>query len=64
MPKKMMMLCKPCADKLGANATVRVVRKEANMKITCRMCNRRRYGAEYEVGGKDEKGGVDDDGSE
>lgn len=50
MPKKMMMLCRPCADKLSVNATVRAVRRGVDMKITCQMCGRRRYGAEYEVG--------------
>ena len=59
MPKKTMMLCRPCADKLSVNATVRAVRRGVDMKITCQMCGRRRFGAEYEVGGKGYEGGVD-----
>lgn len=50
--KKKMALCTKCALKLKENAEVRQVTREKDRKVNCRLCGRTRFGADYEVGGK------------
>lgn len=42
-------LCTPCAEIMKAGYTVKVVKRSINNKVTCGHCNRRRYGATYEL---------------
>lgn len=55
MKKKRMQLCLPCALALEKTAPVKRLTFHKDRKVTCRMCGRARFGADYEVGGK-EKG--------
>lgn len=48
-------LCVPCAAKLADTNDVKKTGYRRD-KITCSECQRRRYGAEYEVSQKAEKG--------
>lgn len=48
-------LCIPCAVKLAGAYDVRETRHHRD-KITCAECGRRRYGNEYTIGQKSEKG--------
>lgn len=43
-------LCKPCAIEIGARKDRTITHtRHSKEKITCDQCNRRRYGATYEV---------------
>lgn len=42
-------LCRPCAESMKKTHVIKVVRREADMKITCACCGKRRYGAVYEA---------------
>lgn len=47
----MMDLCRPCAVEIEKTQGVklRTVKQGVNMKVTCMVCGRRRYGATYEL---------------
>ena len=43
------ILCRPCMEYLKRKGhELRLVKAEANRKITCEKCGRRRFGSEYE----------------
>ncbi len=42
-------LCTPCAELLREGYSLKMVKRGKNNKITCGHCNRRRYGATYEL---------------
>lgn len=48
-------LCTPCAAVIGEGYTLKVIRRSVNNKITCGHCNRRRFGATYEIEPKRKK---------
>lgn len=48
-------LCTPCAAVIGEGYTLKVIRRGVNNKITCGHCNRRRFGATYEIEPKRKK---------
>jgi len=48
-------LCTPCAELLREGYALKMVKRGINNKITCGHCNRRRYGATYEVTPKRKK---------
>lgn len=51
-------LCTPCAVLLREKYNLKVVKRGINYKVTCSHCNRRRYGATYEmspIGGEEVK---------
>ena len=51
-----MELCGKCAAiKKSEGQAIKLIAGAANSKVTCEVCGRRRYGATYEVGGKDKK---------
>lgn len=52
-------LCVPCSVKLAETNNVKKTRHRRD-KITCDECKRRRYGGEYEVSPKAEKGAKHD----
>jgi hypothetical protein len=41
--------CKPCAEIAREKYTLTPIATGVNRKITCEMCQRRRYGARYEL---------------
>lgn len=53
--KKELELCYPCCVKLGDHFTLKKVREVVDKKITCAECRRRRFGAVYEVLGKEKR---------
>lgn len=55
MKKKRMQLCLPCALALEKTAPVKRLTFHKDRKVTCRMCGRARFGADYEVGGKEKR---------
>ncbi len=42
-------LCTPCAELLREGYSLKMVKRGINNKVTCGHCNRRRYGATYEL---------------
>lgn len=48
--------CRPCAERLGEFRTVKAARigRPIRDKITCEICDRRRYGYSVEVEWRDE----------
>lgn len=53
-----MTLCKPCAMGMAASGKKVKWVGGCSKKITCANCGRRRYGVNYEVTDKEEKGGA------
>ena len=51
--KNELELCVPCAEKLKEGYDVKKVKVGINRKVTCAACGKRRYGAVYEVTGKE-----------
>lgn len=50
-----MELCGRCVEALRKKHLVRLVNRPINHKITCEVCNLRRYGGTYDVEPKKEK---------
>lgn len=48
--QKTMMLCGKCAAAMEDTMAITKLRERADQKITCSMCGRKRFGAEYQVG--------------
>lgn len=48
-------LCGNCSAKMEEGYTLKMLRRGINNKITCALCNRRRFGATYEVEPKRKK---------
>lgn len=46
---KQIELCGQCAAKMAEGYKLKQLPRPANNKIFCGLCNRRRYGATYEV---------------
>ena len=46
---KVMELCKPCAEIAGEKHKLTPVIVGRDRKITCEMCQRRRYGVRYKM---------------
>lgn len=42
-------LCGACAAKLNESYKLKVLERQADNKITCAHCRKRRYGAKYEL---------------
>ena len=53
--KKTIDLCTPCAAVIGEGYTLKMILRGINNKITCGHCNRRRFGATYEIESKRKK---------
>lgn len=47
--KKILPLCGECAAKMAEGYSVKALPKAANNKVTCGLCNRRRYGGSYQI---------------
>ena len=45
--KKTVELCRPCAEITGEKYEMKVIVAGKNRKISCEMCQRRRYGCRY-----------------
>ena len=47
MSERAVELCKPCAMELRRRGRALKTQTEGTRKITCRLCDRRRYGQTY-----------------
>ena len=52
---KTIELCGSCAAKMEAGYKLRQLPRAVNQKVFCGLCQRKRYGATYEVVKKDDK---------
>lgn len=52
MRKKNIGLCRPCMEKVKDLYILRPSLTGVNMKVSCDLCGKRRYGAVYEKGEK------------
>lgn len=47
--KKTIELCTPCSVKMAEGYRLARLSRPSDLKITCALCGRRRYGAVYEM---------------
>ena len=50
--KKEIALCRPCMERVKAVYTLAPLETGKNMKVSCEICGKRRYGAIYKREGK------------